>query len=187
MTRADLVGVDDVAFLRAITDRAAERSGTPPDRAVVTGISNGAFMAHRPALEASDQVAVMAAVAGGLPAALLGTRPTHAVSALLIHGTADMITPIGPGYSRCRGRQVQLPGRTLSLYETAEHWRATNRCPPGDDHTRTTELSTRVTSGGGVGGTQVVAWTVPGRNVRAAKASPSVSTSRGRSRTPAGR
>ena len=32
------------------------------------GISNGAFMGHRLGLEASDQVAVLAAVAGGLPA-----------------------------------------------------------------------------------------------------------------------
>ncbi|MGW2522559.1 alpha/beta hydrolase family esterase [Streptomyces sp. NPDC001617] len=162
VTGTDLAGADDVAFLRAIIDWSAERYGTPADRTVVTGISNGAFMAHRLALEASDRVAVVAAVAGGLPAALLGTRPTHAVSALLIHGTADVITPIGPGYSRRRGLRGQLLGRTLSLHETAEHWRSTNRCPSGADSKRTTEFSNRVTTLGGVGGTQVVAWTVFG-------------------------
>ena len=68
VTTADEAGVDDVAFLRAVIDWSAERHGTWPDRTVVAGISNGAFMAHRLGLEASDQVAVLAAVAGGLPA-----------------------------------------------------------------------------------------------------------------------
>ncbi|MFJ5303161.1 alpha/beta hydrolase family esterase [Streptomyces sp. NPDC088350] len=160
VTSADLAGVDDVAFRRAIIGWSAGRYGTPPDRAVVAGMSNGAFMAHRPALKAGDRVAVMAAMAGGLPAALLGTRPTHAVSAMLIHGTADVITPIGPGYSRRRGPRGRLRGRTLSPHKTAQHWRATNRCPPKAAETRTTEFSRRVVAEGGIGGTQVVARTV---------------------------
>ena len=49
VTTADEAGVDDVAFLRAIIDWSAERHGTSPDGTVVAGISNGAFMAHRPA------------------------------------------------------------------------------------------------------------------------------------------
>ncbi|MEV8541199.1 alpha/beta hydrolase-fold protein [Streptomyces sp. NPDC051572] len=162
VTGADAVGVDDVAFLRTIIDWSADRYGTPADRAVVAGMSNGAFMAHRLALEAGDRVAVVAAIAGGLPAALLDTRPTHAVSALLIHGTADLISPIGPGHSRRRGPWGRLRGRTLSLHETAEHWRATNRCLPEAAETRTTELSSRTLAEGGVGGTQVVTWTVFG-------------------------
>jgi polyhydroxybutyrate depolymerase len=58
VTTADEAGVNDVAFLRAIIDWSADRHGTVPDRSVVAGISNGAFMAHRMALEASDQVAL---------------------------------------------------------------------------------------------------------------------------------
>ncbi|MGI5226259.1 alpha/beta hydrolase family esterase [Actinoallomurus sp. CA-142502] len=162
VTTADEAGVDDVAFLRAVVSRVAERHGTSPDRTVVAGISNGAFMAHRLALEACDRVAVVAAVAGGLPAALSDLRPTHAVSAMLIHGTADQITPIDGGYSRRRGPGGELRGRTLSLRETAEHWRAVDRCPPGPGETHTTELSSRTMAGGGIGGTQVVAWTVFG-------------------------
>lgn len=162
VTPADESGVDDVAFLRAIIDWSAERHGTSPDRVVVAGISNGAAMAHRLALEASSQVAVVAAVACGLPADLLGISPTHAVSAMLIHGTADSIASIDGGYSRHRGPNGELRGRTLSLRETAEHWRAVDRCPPGPDETHTTELSGRTTAKGGVGGTQVVAWTVFG-------------------------
>jgi polyhydroxybutyrate depolymerase len=162
VTRAEEAGVDDVAFLRAVIDFSAERHGTAPDRTIVAGVSNGAFMAHRLATEASERVAVLAAVAGTLPAALSGVRPHHAVSAMLIHGTADGIAAIDGGYSRHRGPNGELRGRTLSLTETAEHWRAVDRCPPGPGEIHTTESSRRTTSGGGVGGTRVVEWTVFG-------------------------
>jgi polyhydroxybutyrate depolymerase len=140
----------------------AGRHGTQPDRAVVAGVSNGAFMAHRIALEASEKVAVFAAVAGGLPARLRDARPAHAVSAMLIHGTADPVSPIEGGYSRHLGPNGELRGRTLSLAETTGFWRAIDRCPPGPGDTRTTEFSSRITAAGGVGGTRVATWTVFG-------------------------
>ena len=162
VTTADEAGVDDVAFLRAIIDWSAGRYGTVQDRVVVAGISNGAFMAHRMGVDAGDQVAVIAAVAGGLPASLLDRTPGHAVSAMLIHGTADTISPVEGGYSRHLGPNGELRGRTLSLAETAEFWRSTDRCPPGPGEQHRTEQSSRDTAVGGAGGTQVVAWTVFG-------------------------
>jgi polyhydroxybutyrate depolymerase len=162
VTTADEAGVDDVAFLRAVIGWSAERHGTAGDRAVVAGISNGAFMAHRMGVEAGDRVAVLAAVAGGLPARLSDTSPGYAVSAMLIHGTADPVCPIEGGYSRHLGPNGERRGRTLSLAETAGFWRAVDRCPPGPGDTRTTEFSRRTTVTGGVGGTQVVSWTVFG-------------------------
>jgi polyhydroxybutyrate depolymerase len=143
VTTADEAGVDDVAFLRAIIAWSAERHGTWPDRAVVAGMSNGACMAHRLGLEASDQVAVLAAVAGPLPASLHHVQPAHAVSAMLIHGNDDTFSPIGGGYSRHLGPNGELRGRTLSLDETAERWRAVDRCPPGPGETHATEFSSR--------------------------------------------
>jgi polyhydroxybutyrate depolymerase len=119
-------------------------------------------MAHRLGLEASDQVAVLAAVAGGLPASLRDVRPAHAVSAMLIHGTNDTISPIGGGYSRHRGPSGELRGQTLSLDQTARYWRNADRCPSGPGQTYTTQFSSRNTSGSGVGGTRVVSWTVFG-------------------------
>src|ERR1700730_10438961 len=75
VTTADEAGVDDVAFLRALVGTSAERYGTFADRAVVAGVSNGAVMAHRMAVEASEQVAVFAAVAGVLAARRAGGLP----------------------------------------------------------------------------------------------------------------
>ena len=160
VTTADEAGVDDVVFLRAVIHWVAQRYGTAADRAVVAGVSNGAFMAHRMGIDAGDQVAVIAAVAGGLPASLAELAPTHAVSAMLIHGTGDTISPIGGGYSRHRGPNGELRGRTLSLDETAQFWRGTDRCQTGPQDERTTESSSRRTATGGVGGTQVATWTL---------------------------
>jgi polyhydroxybutyrate depolymerase len=84
------------------------------------------------------------------------------VSTILIHGTADSIASIHGGYSRHRGPNGELRGRTLSLEETAARWRAIDRCPPGPGETRTTELSSRQTSPAGTGGTRVAVWTVSG-------------------------
>jgi polyhydroxybutyrate depolymerase len=160
VTTADEAGVDDVAFLRAVVDWSAERYGTAADRTVVAGISNGAFMAHRMGVQAGERVAVLAAVAGGMPAALLECRPAYAVSALLVHGVQDRLSPIEGGYSRHRGPNGEIRGRTLSLRETAERWRAIDRCPPARVRTDETELSSRETADGGAGGSRVAAWTL---------------------------
>jgi polyhydroxybutyrate depolymerase len=74
VTTADEAGVDDVAFLRALVGTSAERYGTFADRAVVAGVSNGAFMAHRMAIEASDQVAVFGGARSFPGAAETGPR-----------------------------------------------------------------------------------------------------------------
>jgi poly(3-hydroxybutyrate) depolymerase len=66
--------------------------------------------------------------------------------------------PDGHGGCWADGRGVT----TLSLTETAEFWRTTDRCPPGPGETQTTEFSSRVTATGGLAGTQVVSWTVSG-------------------------
>lgn len=173
VTAAEADGADDIAFLRALVEWSAQRHGTAPDRTIVAGVSNGAFMGHRLALEAGDRVAALAAVAGALPDALRGIRPSHAVAVLMINGSSDKLVPLEGGYSRHRGPNGELRGRILSLPDTIEHWRTVNRCGrgPGSEHVDTTPPSadrpdhlglTRHTVTGGVGGTRVAAWTVHG-------------------------
>jgi polyhydroxybutyrate depolymerase len=159
ITLADAAGIDDIAFLRALIDRCAAQYRTEPEHTVVAGMSNGAFMAHLAAHELSELVPVVAAVAGGLPVALRDHQPTHAVSAMLMHGTADETVPIAGGFSRHRGPNGELRGQTLGLIETAAHWRGVDRCE-GEGTTITTEGSSRHTVIGGVGGARIADWTV---------------------------
>ncbi len=161
ITHADEDGVDDVAFLRSLIDWCADHYGTRPDSTIVTGISNGAFMSHRLALDAGDRVAVFGAVAGTLPAALCERQPTHAVSAILINGTADKFVPLAGGYSRWRGPNGELRGRILSLADSTSHWCRVNRCTH-EPITETIGISTWHTATGGIGGTQVAACTLSG-------------------------
>jgi polyhydroxybutyrate depolymerase len=173
VTAAEADGVDDVAFLSALIDWSAEHHGTRADHTIVAGVSNGACMAHRLALQASERIAAFAAVAGALADALREVQPTHAVSALLINGTADPLIPLGGGYSRHRGPNGELRGRILSQHDTTEHWRALNRCGTGPDFETVEETPpspdrpgwlglTRQISTGGVGGTRVETLTVHG-------------------------
>ncbi len=173
VTAADVDGIDDVAFLRALIDWSAERHGTRADHTIVAGISNGAFMAHRLALQASERVAAFGAVAGALPDGLHEGQPTHAVSALLINGSADQLVSLDGGYSRHRGPNGELRGRILSQRDTMDYWRAVNRCGSGPDFETVEETPpspdrpgwlglTRHTVTGGVGGTTVATLTVHG-------------------------
>lgn len=164
VTTADEAGVDDVSFLRSLISWSAATHGTLPDRAIIAGMSNGAFMAHRMGVSSSDQVAVIAAVSGGLPEHVRDEvpAPSHAVSALLIHGTDDPVSPLEGGYSRHRGPNGELRGRTLSLDESAAFWRAAGRCPDEPDGRQDTGLSSRTTWTAGSGRARVSAWTVYG-------------------------
>jgi polyhydroxybutyrate depolymerase len=173
VTAADADGIDDVAFLRGLIDWSAEHHGTRPDHTIIAGISNGAFMAHRLALQESERVAAFGAVAGALPGALRDLQPDHAVSALLINGTADPLVSLSGGYSRHRGPNGELRGQVLSQHDTAERWRAVNRCgsepdsetveeiPPSPDRPGWLGLTRHVMTGG-VGGVKVATLTVHG-------------------------
>ncbi|GAB2511601.1 PHB depolymerase family esterase [Nocardia heshunensis] len=169
VSAGDRAGVDDVTFLRAIAWWCAEQCGTREDGVLVAGISNGAFMAHRMALQAADLVAAFGAVAGGLPADLTEFRPSHSVSAMLMNGTADRVVPIGGGHSRRRGPNGELLGRTLSLTESGRRWTAWNRCTGIETAERhpagpgPNDLAvTRRTIDNGIGGARVETWAIHG-------------------------
>jgi polyhydroxybutyrate depolymerase len=169
VTTSDRAGIDDVTFLRTLIEWSAQQHGTGQDRNIVAGISNGAFMAHRMALEAGDLIAAFGAVAGALPEAHLAITPRHAVSALLINGTGDPLVKPAGGYSRHRGPNGERRGRILSQGETTAFWQTVNRCahdeaatttPPSDEPGMlglTQHLATE-----GAGGSRVATWTLHG-------------------------
>jgi polyhydroxybutyrate depolymerase len=87
--------IDDVAFIRELIDRLVRDGHADPKRVFVTGMSNGAMMAHRLGCELSDRIAAIASVAGAL---ITGAcQPARPVSVLEMHGTEDSLVPFGGG------------------------------------------------------------------------------------------
>jgi polyhydroxybutyrate depolymerase len=108
--------IDDVQFVRDMLDQVLiPKYCVDAKRVYATGLSNGAFLAHRLACELSDRIAAIVSVAGlnGTPAC----PPRRAVSVLHIHGTADAVIP----YARA------LP--------TVQGWANRNGCTRGPEET----------------------------------------------------
>lgn len=169
-----LDGIDDVGFIRNVIDRTIEEFGAARDQVGVAGLSNGAVMCQRLGLELSDRIAAIGAVAGLMPVRIASLTPTHAVSVLLIHGTADAYVPIGGGApNRFLARRILgrlrgsgRAGPSLSLVDTLARWRAIDQCTTGSTQelipaSRGDPTSVRrSSSGGGRGGTAVDCWVV---------------------------
>lgn len=118
--------VDDVGFLRALITRLIDEAGVDPARVYVTGISNGAMMAHRAACELAGAVAAIAPVAGTPDFSTC--HPAAPVSVLIVHGTADGYVPYTGGQGRlARDDRIDPP-----VTEAVRFWVAHNRCemPP---------------------------------------------------------
>ena len=81
--------VDDVGFARAVVEDLADSACIDLSRVYATGMSNGGFMSHRLACEASDIIAAIAPVAGVLGLDPAECNPGRAVPIIHLHGTAD--------------------------------------------------------------------------------------------------
>lgn len=116
--------VDDLGFVRAILDDLKTRVCMDERRVYATGFSNGGFLSHRLACQASDVFAAVAPVSsvnGMTPAAC---RPERPVPILTINGTEDILVPYEGGFS--------LRGITNGTFESVsastERWRVHNGC-----------------------------------------------------------
>lgn len=79
--------VDDVGFVRALLDDLAARVAFDRARVYATGLSNGAMMSYRLAVELPEAIAAIAPVAGAM---VLGSKPpSHAKPVLHIHSIDD--------------------------------------------------------------------------------------------------
>jgi len=79
--------IDDIGFVRALIDELAEKFPINRRRVYATGLSNGGMMSHRLAAEASDVVAAVAPVAGGM--VLPAINSSRAVPVMHIHSVDD--------------------------------------------------------------------------------------------------
>jgi polyhydroxybutyrate depolymerase len=110
--QAQKENVDDVKFVKAILEDVAKDQKIDRGRVFATGISNGGFMSHRLAAEASDAIAGVAPVVGGMaPAVADKFRPPFPVSILIVQSDADPLVPIDGGdvvlgQGRARGKVI---------------------------------------------------------------------------------
>jgi polyhydroxybutyrate depolymerase len=107
---------DDLAYLRSVLAEVKARFPVDPRRVYAFGVSNGGFMAHRWACTpGGDLHAIVSIVGAGPGPEDPPCAPSHPVSVLQVHGTADEVIRYG-GSSE--------PGAAYpSAPETVAHWR----------------------------------------------------------------
>lgn len=112
-------GVDDVGFALAAIDALVARHAVDPRRVYLTGMSNGAMLAYRVALERPERIAAIAPVAGAMaPDPALVRVP---VPVLHIYGTDDRHAPFEGGVGSASiegGVRRSVPG-TLAAWARA--------------------------------------------------------------------
>lgn len=111
-------GVDDVGFTRAIIDDLGARGCFDLSRVYATGMSNGGFMSHRLACEASDVIAAIGPVSGVLGLDPGACNPTRPVPVIHFHGTEDPIVPYDGGGL----------ASSMSVRESTQVWIDHNAC-----------------------------------------------------------
>jgi len=142
--------VDDVEFAARVVKTLVDAGRADAKRIYVMGMSNGAMMTLRLALEMRPAPAAVAAVAGTMATKSDCTDAELPVSVLLIHGTSDPLVPyeggsVGLGESRNRGsvvgvdvtRDYWLRADGLQSAKPVEH----SFPHRGDDPTRAREVT----------------------------------------------
>ena len=87
-------GNDDVGFLKALASFIQKTFNTDPEKCYVAGFSNGAFMCHLLAAEASDTFSAVISVAGTMSDSVWNKVPDVCnISLLLIAGEKDLVIP----------------------------------------------------------------------------------------------
>lgn len=128
--------VDDVGFISALIDALVAHDGADPKRIYVTGMSNGAMMAHRLGVELADKITAIAPVVGGL----FGNEPgpSSPVAAIIINGALDHSVPLegGQGHGRYAKAWDGTPLEPAA-YQGA-FWASANGCDPAPKATQST-------------------------------------------------
>lgn len=118
--------IDDVGFFTLLIENLSEEFSVDPHRIFVTGISNGAMMSYRLAIELPEKIAAIAPVAGALPIDLISINMSNIpVSVCVLSGTHDPLVP-------WEGGLVGFPrnprGIVLSVQDSVMYWVEHNIC-----------------------------------------------------------
>lgn len=121
--------VDDVGFISAIIDTLAASGRLDRSRVYVTGMSNGAMLAHRLGRELSTKIAAIAPVVG----AVFGDEPPPQapMPALIIVGADDETVPPQGGALQLRvglGNRSAANRDVAPAVDQARYWARYNKC-----------------------------------------------------------
>lgn len=127
-SRAFLLNIDDVGFVRALIRQLEVDAGIDPRRVYAAGFSNGALFAQRLACDVADRIAAFASVAATAlePDAVPPCTPGARAPIVFFHGSLD---PSFPPDGRTFGEGPTAVS-TLSIGETLAAWVERNGCPP---------------------------------------------------------
>jgi polyhydroxybutyrate depolymerase len=117
--------VDDVGFILAVLDHLARQTPVDRRRVYATGLSNGAMMSYRLAVEAADAIAAIAPVAGAMM--MVRFAPARPVPVMHIHSVDDPRAlyegGLGPPWPMTNTRV-----RHFSVEQTLGKWITFNQC-----------------------------------------------------------
>jgi polyhydroxybutyrate depolymerase len=118
--------VDDVGFIGAMLDTLAAVHPVDPKRIYVTGMSNGAMMAHRVGRELSPRIAAIAPVVG----AVFGDEApaSNVVAAIIFNGLKDTSVPSQGGLGDGLGRRAWDGTPALPNLRQGAYWARVNEC-----------------------------------------------------------
>lgn len=120
---------DDAGFLMALVDHLVATQNADPARVFITGMSNGAMMAHRLAREYPQKIAGIAPVVG----ALFGDepQPSQGVPVMIVNGAMDAnVPPAGGHLAGDKSRHATDGTPVKSTVYQAEYWALANGCEP---------------------------------------------------------
>ncbi len=126
VSKAHKENVDDMAFVRAIYQNVCKELNIDRARVYATGVSNGAMLSLRLALEEPDIFAAVAAVVGSLPEPL-SKKQWHGrpLPLLMINGTKDPLVPYEGGDVHFYKKKL---GRVISVPDTVRFFASHNKC-----------------------------------------------------------
>lgn len=120
-SRADLLGVNDTGFVRALVADVARQHAVDRGRIYAVGFSQGGLFVHRLACQMADLVTAVASVAAPMSSPVAERcRPAAPVGVMVLHGTLDDAFP----YEGDRRRERSV----LGARETTDVWRLLNGC-----------------------------------------------------------
>jgi polyhydroxybutyrate depolymerase len=124
---ADQTVADDVTYLRAVIAQMRSAYNVDDSRIFIQGLSNGAFMAHLMACEASDKIAAIAPHAGTFfTGDQVYCEPDEPVAVLHSHGTADTTIAYPGGTWTMGSGLIELDH--IGAQAAADTWVAINSC-----------------------------------------------------------